>query len=334
VGLAACEETDECKKLKKVKQAAEKALVAAKGRAKLADRTGQTLERIKTATEKKLDEHGLDLPEEELQEELEARVADIEGAELERTVRPVAPDPHAQSPVPETETMFRVTFPARGLEAAWAKARTLFATPPLTRVLGFFPPKEPGEGWRLELGRVDIQRLPMDIEPRPLPRRPSAEDVESELGFCGASELREEIAELEAKIAKYQDKAGQTTMNLPLSASWTGLARRADLAIETEKEGRRIADALVEAVLEARQRLVGLGLEKEAVLLEIRGGQKNLSKVQAQLSEGLLESMQDIEGERDGVARMAVGNRVAAAGRRPDRSPAGHGRSPGRKAGE
>lgn len=327
--VAGCGKTEECKKLERVKRAAQSALAAAKGRAQLAERTGEHLARLKAAVEKKLDDNGLDLDEGALIEALEERVESVAGATLERTTRPAEVTPGSLSRQGATETVFRFTFEAKGLEAAWSKAQVLMSNPPLTRLLSLIAPKKPGEPWRLDLGRVDIQRLPMKIEPRPVPPRPKASEVPSELGFCGASQLREEIAALEEEIAKYAEQAEQTTVNLPLTASWTGLSRRADLAIDSEAEGRRLAEGLVEAVLESGQRFLGLASEPEAVLLEVVGDEKAAKAVQSELPEPMLQAMQELPPSREGVARIAIGNRVSAAGRRPEKGgghpgPGGH----------
>lgn len=316
----ACEDTDECVELRRVLKTSERALAAAKGRAALAERTGRNLERIKADVTRKLENKGLDLEEGALVETMEARAESESKVTFERTVRPMAPDPTDVSQAQKSETVLRFNFPARDLEAAWAIAERLAAEPPMTRMFTLIAPKRRRQPWRLELGRVDIQRLPMSaIEPRALPPRRSAADVPEEFGFCGAGELRSRLGQIDAEIEGLAEKAGQTTVNLPLFASWKGLSRRADLAIDIETRSRELAKALVDATLASKQVFLGLALEKEAVLLEVKGGAKEKARVQEKLSESLLESIRDLDGGREGVARFALSNPVSAAGRRPDR---------------
>ncbi len=317
--LVACVETDECRQLSELLSSSNRALAAVRGRAALADRTGETLSRRKAEAENKIEREGLDLPEAELQKALEERVEALPGASLERTTRPVGVEQHGPALEEETETVFRITFPARGLEEAWARTRSLIAIPPTTRLLTLIGPKKAGEPWALDLGRPDIQRLPMNFQPKRPPARRSAADVPSSpWGFCGADALRKQIEGLEREIETLSEKAASTTVNLPLSASYQGLSRRADVVIESEAESRRLSELFVSAVLSGKQRFLGLGVEKEAVLLEVQGDAKARKAVQAGLPEEVLASLREIPGERPGVVRMALANAVAAGGRRPD----------------
>lgn len=329
-----CQDTEECVELRRLVKSRQRALRAAKGRAALADRTASNLDRIKGEVEKKLTENGLDVPEGELVKTLEARAKETRGIGFERTVRPGLPEAAAPGKAVPTETVIRFEFRARSLAQAWSTVERLSAAPPLTRVLTFLAPKRRRGTYRLELGRIDIQRFPMDtIQPRKLQTGRKLEDVPSNFGFCGASSLRAEVSELDSQISDLQEKAGQTTVNLPLFASWTGLSRRADLAMDIEKEGRRIARGMMQGLIESKRAFIGMAIEKEAVVLEIRGKEEDLAKLQAELPKDLLSSVRSLESVREGVQRMAVGNSVASAGRRPGagghesggHGPGGHG---------
>lgn len=317
LGMIACGETEECRRLDEVHTATRRALAAAKGRAQLADRTGKSLERIQAETETKIEANGLDLDEGAIVSALEARLESVEGATFLRTTRPGEPKPGAEQHA-FNETVLRFEFPAKGLEQAWAKAQVLMMSPPLTHILGLIAPKKRGDKWRLDLGRPDIQRLPMKIEPRPLPEVPSADDVPSEFGFCGASEKRAEIAQMKAETESFAEQAAATTVNLPLTASWNGLSRRTDRVLDTETQSRELVDALVNATLDSNQTFMGIAAEPEAVLLELAGDPSATKAVQSKLPESMLEALQELPPPREGVARMAIGNGVAAAARRPE----------------
>ena len=326
IALGGCFDTDECTQLRQLRDEARRALRVVQGRSQIAGRTAESLARLKSEVQEKLDAAGLELSGDELEAQLEERASAVRGAKLERTTRPAAPAPgSAPDPEAATETVFRFQFPASDLSEAWSKAQTLIAEPPLTRLLSLLAPKGRGQPWVLDVGQVDVQRVPMKVEPKDIPPRPSPDEVPSSFGFCGAGELRREIAEIEAEIDGFRDAAKQTTVNLPLIASWKGLSRRVDLSVQTEAESRRIAADLVQAVLASRQRFIGLAAEKEAVLLEVKGGKAELAKLQAEVPKVRLEALQELPPAREGVARMAVGNRVAAAGRRPEPGGGPHG---------
>lgn len=314
----ACSDTEECKELRKALNASERALRAAQGRAKLADRTRQNLERLRGEVEQKLERHGLDLDDDALFAKLKTRAESMKGVSIERGSRPVAPDPQRLTAQPETETVFRFSFKARDLASAWETALALSRDPPLTRILTLLGPKRRRSPWRLELGTSDIPQVPLtNLEPRPLPARKSASEIPEEFGFCGASALRAQIEKIDAEIDGFAEKAGETTVNLPLYASWRGLSRRTDLALDTETESRRLAEALVQATLSAELPFIGLALEKEAVLLEMKGGSWEKSRAQSKLSPDLLPQLRELGGGREGVARVALTNMVTTAARRP-----------------
>lgn len=317
--IAGCADTEECKELRKVLNSSERALRAAQGRAQLADRTRENLKRIRAEVEKKLEKHGLDLDEDALLAKLEARAGSMKGVSVERSSRPMAPDPRDPSQRPQSEMVIRFTFKARDLASAWEITQALSREPPLTRLFTLLAPKRRRDPWRLELGPVDVQKVPTEgLKPRPLPPRKSSTEVSEEFGFCGASALREQIAKVDAETDGFAEKAGETTVNLPLFASWKGLSRRADLALDTEAESRRLAEALIQASLSAEVPFIGLALEKEAVLLEIKGGKWEKSKAQSKLPPQLLSRLRELSGGREGVARLALGNAVSAAARRPN----------------
>lgn len=314
----ACQDTEECIQLRKVLKATERALTIAKARAALAAKTKKTLKRTQAATERKLSQHGLDLSEEALFDVLKKRAEGLRGVRLEKTSRAVEQGVRA-SPLGTTasETVYSFELPSRSLSDAWRLSQSLIVSPPLTRVFALIAPKKRGERYRLELGRAEVLRLPMEIEPKPLPARPSAADVPSELGMCGASELRERIAAAEEELEKHAAKARETTVHLPLEASWKGLSRRADRVVAIEQASREIADALVDAVEKSRTRFLGVAIDEEVVVLEVAGGKWERGRIQRFLPEPILQSLKDLEVGREGVARMAVVNRVAESARFP-----------------
>lgn len=324
-GALGCQDTDECIQLRKIQKKAERTLRQAQGQASIADRTSEKLERLRSDAQSKLARLGLEMKAEEVEAALEKRAQAMPKGKVERDKRAKALDPRERTSSPELETVFRVEYAALDLQTAWRRAEAIIQTPPLTRFLGLYAPKRRRLPWQLELGPAEVERIEMKIDPRPLPTRRNPDDVPEEFGFCGASELRTNIARVEEEIAAIEAKAKSTTVNLPLVASWMGLSRRVDRIVAIETESRRLADLLVNAAVEKEQRLIAVGVEADSVLLEIEGGRRQLGAIQRTLPEDLLQALRELPGQREGVARLAIANGVAASSKLPHVTEHAHG---------
>ncbi|MBK6687218.1 MAG: hypothetical protein IPG45_22300 [Deltaproteobacteria bacterium] len=310
-----CAETEECKELDKLLTESQRAAQAVKGRATLWERVSQRANQKEANTKKLMAELGLDLGEEQLQATLEERIKAIPGATFERTVR--VADGEAQGPTAATETLFVINIPTKDPTAAIAQLRILWAAPPLLRIETIV--QEKGKGWRLELGRAEIDQVPVKVEPVQPKARTSPDTVPSQFGFCGAAAKRKQLATMEEEIKALEGKAAEVTTLLPAAASWEGLGRRVELVREVETEARRLINLVLDAALKSKVHLKAIGTEQELVMAELIGTAKDRAKLQNALDPDTIAQMQLPETEvTPGVARFGLPNRVAKERRRPD----------------
>jgi hypothetical protein len=310
-----CAETEECKELDKLLTESQRVAQAVKGRATLWERVSQRANQKEANTKKLMAELGLDLGEEQLQATLEERIKAIPGATFERTVR--VADGEAQGPTAATETLFVINIPTKDQTAAIAQLRILWAAPPLLRIETIV--QEKGKGWRLELGRAEIDQVPVKVEPVQPKARTSPDTVPSQFGFCGAAAKRKQLATMEEEIKALEGKAAEVTTLLPAAASWEGLGRRVELVREVETEARRLINLVLDAALKSKVHLKAIGTEQELVMAELIGTAKDRAKLQNALDPDTIAQMQLPETEvTPGVARFGLPNRVAKERRRPD----------------
>lgn len=327
--LSGCQETDECQQLTGLVKTYEQALQTTEARAALRDRVKARAEKAEAATKARLAELWLDRPEAEVAAELEKRVAELPGAKLERTTRAVASEDGAPGGG-ETETLWVVELAEKRADVVEKQIDALAAHPPLLRLRTLLQDAKT-KTWKVELARATVDQMPMKLDPTPPPPRKDPAAIPEQLGLCGASRLREQIAALEGKIQEAQKAAGETTTLLPAAATWEGLGRRADLLADIEAESRRIARAMFDAVRVAGVRFTALGVEREVVILQVQGGAWERSRIERALPKEIMESIRASEAEQPGTVRLMVANRVEQRMRRPDKAeggpfpmPAGH----------
>lgn len=312
---AGCGETEECKELDKLLTESQRAALAVKGRATLWERVSERAKQKEANTKKLMAELGLDQGEEQLKALLEDRIKAVPGATFERTVRVAASE--VQGPTADTETLFVINLPTKDPTVAIAQLRTLWAPPPLLRVETIV--QEKTKGWRLELGRAEIDQVPVNVEPVRPKARTSPDTVPSQFGFCGASEKRKQLATLEEEIKALEEKAAEVTTLLPAAASWEGLGRRVELVREVETEARRLINVVLDAAQKSKVHLKAIGVEQELVMVELVGTPKDRAKLQNALDPDTVAQMQLPETEvTPGVARFGLPNRVAKERRRPN----------------
>jgi hypothetical protein len=314
--LIGCGETEECKKLDAFVAEGERVVAGMKARHALRDKIADRAHRFESQTKAKMAELGIDQGEEQLKAALEARAKTIPGATFERSTRVVpSEDPGATG---DTETLFVLSFVQKDAAKAIASARALMASPPLFRLVTVVK-EDKGDRWRVELARTDVDELPIKFEPQKVPKRPSIDDIPSQIGFCGAADKRKRIAEIDVEIEKLAPVSEEVTVLLPSSASWEGLGRRVDLAREVETESRRIIQLVLDGVLKSKVSLKAIGAEQEVVLVELHGTTKERAKLQKVLPEEIVQAMVLPEAEiTPNIARFSIPNRVAKERRRPD----------------
>lgn len=309
LALLGCNETEECKALEKMKARYETALSRQKARETLTGSTRKRLERHKKRAEETKKKLGLDLPETKLKEELDARVAKIEGATIQRTTRKVADAgaPGVQSAA--QETLWKIEFPAKNDKEAFERARMLYAMPPLFKVVTLLDKKD--GTFLLELLRASVVEVPMNVAPTPLPDPPDPADVPEEFGFCGAGQLREEITEMRRTLLEGKEAAEELTVLLPKVATYEGLQHRAEMLGKVEMENRRVIEAFMEAVMKANIRFKGVGSERDVVVVEFFGGQQARSRLEKHMPPDLLKGMKELDSAKKNVTRLSMVNRVA-----------------------
>lgn len=307
--LLACGKTEECKSLEKMKAGYETALSRQKARAALTGQTEKRLERNKARAEETKKELGLDLPETKLKETLEARVGKIAGAKLERTTRKVA---DAGAPGMDSgahETLWKIEFPAKNEKEAFERAKALYASPPLFKVVTLLDKKN--GTFLLELLRAAVIEVPMNVAPTPLPDPPDPAKIPEEFGFCGAGGLREDIGKMREELLAGKKQAEELSVLLPKVATYEGLQHRAEMLGKVEMENRRVIEAFMDAVMKANLKFKGVGSEREVVVVEFYGAREARSRLERHLPEDLLRGMKELDSAQKNVTRLSVVNRVA-----------------------
>jgi hypothetical protein len=300
-------ETQECVELRALKATYEKAIAQTKARAALKKHTADRLAKFETGAKETMSKLGLDLPETKLKEVLDERAAKIPGATIERTTKQVAEPDDSGGAI--HETLWKISFPAKSDSEAFAAVRALGLEPPLFAMVGIY--KDPKGKWTLELMRASVVEVPMDIKPTEMPPLPKASDVKSELGFCGAGGLRDELAALEQEWLKSKVDAEELTVVMPKMATYEGLQRRAELLGATERENRMLFNAFFDAVEKAKLKFKATGVERAVVIYEIFGGASERQRLEKQLPEEVLRGMKQLESADKKVIRLSVVNRVA-----------------------
>jgi hypothetical protein len=305
-GSIACGETDECKQLRELQAQWANAGSSVKARIALKAQTEARLQRTEKTAKDAMAKIGLDLPETKLKEELDARLAKIPGATIERTTRPI-PDIGGEGGAVH-ETLWRIEFDAKSDDQAFEYMRAMTQEPPLFLVATMLH-SDRGK-WVLELLRASVPEVPMNIQPTPLPKPKSASTIPEEFGFCGAGAIRKELMEKEAEFDKGKADAEQLSVMLPKVATYEGLERRVTLLGEEERESRRLIDAFISAVKKAGVRYRAAGVENRVVIYEFHGGPKEKAKLEKALPEDVLKTMKELESSSKGVVRLSVVNRV------------------------
>jgi len=296
--LAGCEETDECRDLVKLKAQYEEAAVRMRARAGMRDRAVERAEVAEQEANKLLERLGLDKSETELDAVLRDR-AEALGVKIERGTReiPIGTGEGAS----EKQTIWNFVLTAKDTAAAVDQSRQLAGSPPLFRYVALLSDEK---SWRFRLGRSEVDKLDIDkIKPTPPPELRKASDIPSELGFCGASKVRGEIAALEAEIESLSEAAAQTTVAMPKGASWEGVRRRALQIQAEEAEARVILDDQLSAAVRARVPVKAAGVEGAVVILELFGGAKEKKAFQKELTEKALQALKPADTDRPNLIR-------------------------------
>ena len=297
----ACGQTAECERLETIARQRAEILDTVQRRAALAGPLQKKAEAAEARAERRLNDLGLGGLPTELHRTLEDRASAVERATLDASLDTGGSGARTDG----DSSGWGVDFPAW----SWLRARTVLEdlerSPPLFR----FERMRPTLRGRFEvvLGRVRVPRVPLEgIQPQPLPARSPVAEVASEFGFCGAKDFRARIAEMDAKIDRLAEDAGRTTRFLPLSASWDGIARRAELVARAEHEARRVRDVLLGAAAEARLRIREVGVRENAVVMELGRANRDRGRLERRLAPELLKRVRFERDQTRKVLRVVV----------------------------
>ena len=310
--LAGCEDNEECKRLRALKASHERVVITMTARANLKDRAQARAQDAEARAKALLTQLGVDQTDEAVTATLMERAEGLK-AEVQKGTRAI---PQGDQPgQTEEQVLWSFNLSAKDAAAAMDQTLALAKGPPLLRFVALL---SDGEAWRLRLGKADIPQVPINVAPMPAPERKSPDDIPSELGFCGASKLRSEIAALDREIEALHADAEATTVAMPTAASFEGLRSRAMLADLEENETRKILATLSSAALRGGLKVKALGVEGAVVIIELFGGPKEKVKFSEQLDPQTLAALKAAPNERPGVVRFMMVNRVveqAKAGR-------------------
>ncbi|MBK8010481.1 MAG: hypothetical protein IPK13_03980 [Deltaproteobacteria bacterium] len=306
--LGACKDTEECVALREIALQHHRALLTARARARVHDRLIGEVDNAKSAALDEKRSLGLDLEEAKLGTILTARVAAMKTATATITRAVAAIDVPGETGKTENVTEWRLSFDAKTQAQAIKSAAQLMEPPPLFRFSTLLHDKERNR-WTLELLRLTVDEVHVQPTPQALPTGDDPSTVPSQFGFCGASELRAEIAKAREETASLETKALKSTVLLPMIATWVGLMRRAEFADAVERESRKHFDVLAAAAMAADVPIKALGNEDGLAVLEVWGDKEARRRVAAKIPSEFSEALRQPDVSTPGVVRFTLSNR-------------------------
>lgn len=279
-----CDNAEECGALERIRDQLKTLSSRVKARVALGERVQSSVERQKTAALEARSKLQLDLPEERITELLKERLDGVSGVSMERDTMP------ARHAALGTETIWRYDLEARPTERLFELLDRLIASPPLTH---FRSLQRTEDGYQMVLKRVEVGEFTGQMPTPPRPELPDPEAVPSTwFGTCGASALRQEIAQLKETYVEHLEEAEAAAAAVARGATYQGLYRRVVQTAEQELRARRTVSALLTAAEAAKLPWIGLGSEEGTVVLDVQDKPGVKSRLEKQLDMGLLTRMQ------------------------------------------
>lgn len=313
--VSGCKDTHECVALREIALQHHRALLTARARARVHDRLLGEVDNAKAAALEEKQSLGLDLDEVKLTTILTSHIAAMKSstATITRGIAAVAVP--GQDGKTENVTQWRLSFDAKDQAQAIKSATLLMKAPPLFQFRTLLHDKNTNR-WTLELLRLTVDEIHVEPTPQALPTSDDPSTVESEFGFCGASELRAEIKKADEETKDLEAKALKSTVVLPMIATWVGLKRRAEYADALEQESRKLFDVLATAALDANAPIKALGNEDGLAVLEVWGGKDARRRVAAKVPSEFSDALRQPEVSTPGVVRFTLSNRFKEASTR------------------
>ena len=302
--VVACQETEECQTLQTMLEHNQKLLDSAKNKAAVHDRLAASAAKTEKDVTAYLDEIGLNWSEDKLNKALDKRMSKVSGSRVIRNSRGKM-ESSTQNLLRRAKTFWSVEFEskdlAKGLQTAvmFTGQRPLF----MFERLSF---DQKSDSWLLELGRAVIDEVLNKPLPNALPKLKNYSGVKTEFGFCGATKLRGQLADVQSEYDSIKDKAEAISVLLPKQATWKGLQRRAKILVTVETETRKIIQRLLKGVADLKLTISGLAFEEPFIMAEIKGDERTAKRLKKHM--GSIAINAELMAAQKGYTRLLVPN--------------------------
>lgn len=312
--VSGCGQNEECTKLAAMLKQHELVLADARARANVRPAAQKRADATEKAMHKLLDESGIERPDAELSAELARRVATVPTATMSQSIAQLGTTEEGEA---ITTTEWTIRFDEKDLSKTWDKVVVLASVPPLLG-LSTLARDKGSDRWMLQLHRALPVRTPVQPAKVPLPKLEDPSAVPSQVGFCGAGDLRKKLAAIAAEVEQNRVAAEEATLLIATAPTFEGIRRRAELAVRTERDARAIMTQVMEGVVKQKLALKAIGYAEPAVVVEVFGGPAELKTLETLLLP-LGDRVKKSELDQPGVVRRLI---VVS---QPKRSPAGEG---------
>ncbi len=300
--LWGCEKTDECKQLEELMLKHKNLQSQAETYAKQATTMAKRVEKAEEEANVYKKDTGLDRTETGLHKEISSRIEALKGAKVERSVEEVS-----KGEAVIKETIWRISFKAPSFTKAFVQSQRVAAVPPL---LSYRRLSDKGGGnFELELVKPILLEADLTrIATVPLEKLSTGDDIPSQLGFCGASDLRKQIAAAHKRIEEVREDAESVSRLLPLGSSWRGALGRARRVVKTEEANRDILGRYMDMAAKAKLTPSEIGSLGEEVVMAVPAGKKTRGKLDRAADPEFLPAMKYFNDVKAKKLRVIVKN--------------------------
>lgn len=277
--LSACGTNDECRRLAELERAWDKTRVLAEQRASMLPKVRARASELEAASDKLVADSWLEVDDAKILAELQARIAKIPTATVSQSPAMVGATDEGDNIV---TTEWAIRLPGTELAKVWEHVVALGQTPPLLVFNLLTKADKPGT-FTLRLQKLLPIRSPFKPGKVPLEKPDDPSTVPTQLGFCGAGELRRKIAGAQEKIRAVEADAEATTILMASGPTAEGVRRRAEKSIKREREAREIMTRVVDGVVKEKLSFKAIGADETSVVIEVFGGPKELKALETLL---------------------------------------------------
>jgi len=279
--LTACGQTDECRRLAELQKAWDKTRVTAEERAANLPRVKERAAKLEDASRKLMDDTWLEADDQRVHAELLKRVSAIPTGTVAKSQAMLGSTDEGDS---ITTTEFMITFEEKDLAKAWDKVVAIGQVPPLLTLSAVIK-AEKGAAWGVRMQRFVQGNFRSPFKPGrvPLDKPDDPSTVPTQMGFCGAGDLRQKIVAIQSKIGSVEADADQATILMASGPTAEGVRRRAEKALKTERESREIMTRVIDGIAKQKLPFKAIGFEDPAIVVELWGGPKELKALETLL---------------------------------------------------